>query len=476
MPSTIREKLGRERERNYLAEEAGRRLLARRERQSEDGLLDFIPKVSPHLEAPLHLRPYVAELERAMGSGLRLVVAAPPQHGKSETTVHALVWWLLRHKRKRHAYVTYAQHRANRVSVKTQTLAASAGLQVEGPMSGWHVANGSGVVFTSIGGPLTGEGIDGVAVVDDPTKDRADAESEVMRQRGIDWYDDVLATRLHPGASCIVMATRWHPEDLSGQLIARGWRYLNLQAICEDPATDLLGRKLGEALWPAKRDLNFLAERQRNAHGWASLYQGNPRPRGGAVFGEPGRYQLLPTQGRISVHYGLDLAYSSKKHADWSVLAEVWRLDPDPIPGRGKPLPVFFIADVVRAQEAAPQFRERVKRSLARRDGRVRWYASGTEKGVADLLGIRRLETLVPRDDKFVRALPVAEAWNEGRVLLPMTAPWAADFLSVVLGFTGVNDAHDDDVDALAAAFDLAAQPKPNLSELPDLGGLSLTY
>jgi len=85
-------------------------------------------------------------------------------------------------------------------------------------------------------------------------------------------------------------------------------------------------------------------------------------------------------------------------------------------------------------------------------------------------------EVIQPRDDKFVRALAVSEAWNEGRVLLPMTAPWLADFMSIVLGFTGVNDAHDDDVDALAAAFDLANKPRPNLSDVPDLGGVSVSY
>lgn len=477
MPQTIKSRLGTERERNFLAEEASRRLLLRRERQSDAGLLDFIPRVSPHLEPPRHLEPYVRELETAMGRDLRLVVAAPPQHGKSETTVHALVWWMLRRRARRHAYVTYAQHRSNRVSVKTRTLAESAGMTVEGPMTGWTVDNGSGCVFTSIGGPLTGEGIDGVAVVDDPVKDRAEAESAAYRERAIDWFDDVLMTRCHPGAGCIVMATRWHPEDLSGVLIGRGWRYLNLQAICEDPATDPIGRAAGEALWPSKRPLSFLAERQRNAYTFASLYQGNPRPRGGAVFDEPGRYTELPTvQGRVTVGYGLDLAYSAKKHSDWSVLAEVWRLDLPAQPGKPRPLPVFYVAHIERRQERAPQFRERVKLAVSRRPGPVRWYASGTEAGVADLLGVPRLEVIQPRDDKFVRALPIAEAWNDGRVLVPMTAQWLADFLAIVLGFTGVNDAHDDDVDALAAAFDVVNKPRPNLSDVPDLGGVSVSY
>lgn len=474
---TIKSRLSSERERNYLAEEAAKRLLKRRQQQTEDGLLDFIPRVSPHLEAPRHLLPYVRELESAMGSQLRLVVAAPPQHGKSETTIHALVWWLLRHQRKRHAYITYAQNRANRVSTKTQNLAVSAGLTVEGPMTGWSVNGGSGVVFTSIGGPLTGEGIDGVAVVDDPIKDRADAESEVSRERATDWFDDVLSTRLHPGASCIVMATRWHPDDLSGVLIGRGWRYLNLQAICEDPATDPMGRAAGEPLWPSQRGLDFLAERRRNERTFAALYQGNPRPRGGQVFDEPGRFDALPTtQGRVTVCYGIDLAYSAKKRSDYSVLVELWRLDLPAQPRAPRPKPIFYVANVERKQERAPQFRERIKRATEQRPGPVRWYASGTEQGVGDLMSLKRLEVLPASSDKFVRALPVSEAWNEGRVLVPLSAPWLADFLATITGFTGVNDAHDDDVDALAAAFDLADKPRPSFADVPDMGGLAVSY
>jgi hypothetical protein len=60
--------------------------------------------------------------------------------------------------------------------------------------------------------------------------------------------------------------------------------------------------------------------------------------------------------------------------------------------------------------------------------------------------------------DKYVRAQPVSAAWNAGRVLVPRAAPWLDAFISEVVGFSGVNDAHDDQVDALAAAFDALAK------------------
>lgn len=55
--------------------------------------------------------------------------------------------------------------------------------------------------------------------------------------------------------------------------------------------------------------------------------------------------------------------------------------------------------------------------------------------------------------DKFARAQPVAAAWNAKQVHIRSGALWADAFVSEVVGFTGVNDRHDDQVDALASAF-----------------------
>src|SRR5688572_24719518 len=107
--------------------------------QSTETLLEFIPRISRELEAPEHLGEYVRELERAPGAGLRFVAAAPPQHGKSESVKHAIVYWLGRLPKKRHAYATYSQDQAEYVSLRTQQLAADAGLRPEGNLQTWRV-------------------------------------------------------------------------------------------------------------------------------------------------------------------------------------------------------------------------------------------------------------------------------------------------------------------------------------------------
>lgn len=445
-----------------IAREYRQRSAASNQDYRTETLLDFVPRISPDLERPEQLSPYAEILSRAVGGNLRVVFAAPPQHGKTELTLRAFLWWALRFPGKRHAYVTYNNDRAEYVSRKFQDLAVEAGLQPEGSLAHVRLKGGTEIKFTSIGGSLTGYAIDGVCVIDDPIKDRTTAESPTIRRRAIEWFTDVARSRRHAGTSFIAMATRWHPEDLSGQLIKRGYEYINLKAIAEGEVdrngrviSDPLHRRRGEALWPSRKPVEFFAEDQADAYTWASLYQGEPRPRGGKVFGEPRLYTSLPEKGYRGA-FGLDLAYSGKTHADWSICVELWIADGD-----------CYVVDVQRKQVDAPSFALTLKAKKTSRPWRMHWYAAGTEKGSADFLIRQGLPVVVtpPKGDKFTRAIPVAAAWNSGKILLPdpehvpIVGGWLSPFLDVVQNFTGVGDLHDDDVDALASAYDALHAP-----------------
>ncbi|GMV18336.1 MAG: hypothetical protein AMXMBFR56_65600 [Polyangiaceae bacterium] len=424
-------------------------------------LVEYVHDVSPQLDPPDHLRPYAEILEKACPrdgepGDIRVVVAAPPQHGKTELTLRAFLWWAIRAPGKRHAYVTYNAERALTVARNFLLLAELSGLEPTGILSEIRLKGGTTIKFTSIGGSLTGYPIDGVCVVDDPIKDSTEAQSATVRQRCIDWFDTVAWTRRHAGTSYVIMATRWHPEDLSGILIGRGWRYVNLKAIAEGPANDNgavqddpLGRRPGEALWPSHKPVEFFDEERKNEYWWASLYQGEPRPRGAKLFRDPIRYTKLPRVYRVG--YGVDLAYTAKTQRDFSVCIELWRED------RPNELPLFYVVEVDRRQVQAPDFSAALKAKLEGKGAPLRWYAYGPELGIGDFL--RRdglyLQALPARGDKFVRAQDVAAAWNDGRVLVPHEAPWLAAFLDELREFTGVGDLHDDQVDALGAAFDL---------------------
>lgn len=375
-----------------------------------------------------------------------------------------LLWLAKHHPGKRHAYITYSESRAEYVSRKVQALAEIAGLEPKGRLSDVQLKGGTEIRFTSIGGSLTGFPVDGLLMVDDPVKDRVDAESPTIRRNTVDWFIDVARSRRHPKTSIICMATRWHPEDLSGELIGRGYEYINLKAIAEGPigldgriANDPLHRFPGEALFPALKPASFFEEEQQDAYSWSSLYQGEPRGRGASVFEYPDlanssrTYETLPddsTAAPLRWSIGCDFAYTAKTHADYSVAVVLMAR-----------AGVYYVLDVVRAQDEARHFRDRIKH-LSQRYPRARAsaYVASTEQGGVEFIRDGGLDidglSAAKAGDKFTRALPVAAAWNSGKILLPKSAPWLDAFLSEVCSFTGVKDRHDDQVDALAGAFD----------------------
>jgi hypothetical protein len=304
--------------------------------------------------------------------------------------------------RRRHAYVTYAADRSEKIGDKVRQLANRAGFHTRGNRQFWTNDQGGSLFATGIGGPLTGEPIDGLLLVDDPIKNRLEAESGVYRERNDDWLSSVALTRCHPSASKMVVQTRWHVDDLAGRLIDRGWKKIRLPAIDEN----------GKALWPEQRPVEFLEKyRLANAYDWASLWQGEPRAKGGAVFGDVHLYD--PAQINWHGHrvaLGVDCAYSVKTHANWSVALVLVELNG-----------LYYVREVQRHQVKAPQFKavlDSLKKTYSIR--KSRWYTSTTEDGTAELLEVK---PELARADKFVRAQPVAAAWNAGKVLVPRRRP-----------------------------------------------------
>ena len=420
-------------------------------------------RVSPHLRRAEHFRVYASKLETAVGGEHRLVFAAPPQHGKTQVTLHGLVWLILRHPERRHAYITYAQNRARSVARTVRRILVTCGVQAGGTLDMIILPGGGQCIFTSIDGGITGEPVDGVAIIDDAYKSRKEADSARRREVVEESYREAIETRVHPGASIVLLATRWHPKDLSGTRIEEGWEYINLPAIAEND-NDPNGRAPGEALFPAMWPVEALEAKRAKVldFTWAALYQGRPRPKGGKVFRGATYYTELPSAYRGA--FGVDLAYTARTTADWSICVELLceqREDAEPL---------FYVVRVDRAQIAAPEFAATLRaRRTERRGFRFHWRASGTERGAAGFIQSQGvpLDVTNPPGDKLVVATPVAAAWNEGRVrvpdrdVFPASEEWLDAFLDTVQNFTGTGREHDDDVDALANAYDALVGDAP---------------
>jgi len=394
------------------------------------------------LDTPHHLQPLLDVFARIRaGEAVRVLISTPPQHGKSMTVLHGLVWLLQQQPRKRHAFATYAQAFSRDQSLIAARIAEQHDLRLDRTtLDRWRTSAGGGVVWTSRGGPLTGHPVDGVLVVDDLLKDREEANSRLIRDKAYGWLSSVAFTRLHPGASVVLVATRWHLDDPTGRLMERdGWEYISLPAIGDD----------GAALWPKHRPLDWL-QAQRDAMlpaDWSALYMGQPIEDGSRIFGPTTYYDSLPPapDGYREAH-GFDAAYTTKTTSDYTVT----------LTGRAYPHPTdpdrvdLYLTGMLRHRLDPGQYVP-----LMREAGvtRVHWYASSTERGMALLLqreGIT-VNLLPTTTDKVARATPAAVAWNRGAILVPRDAPWAPALESEVSTFTGQGDAHDDIVDALAA-------------------------
>ena len=416
---------------------------------------------------PTHLAPYGDVLDKAIErsrAGFESdkfevhVLAAPPQHGKTFCTEHGVVKALVTLPGKVHAYATYAQQVTRRVQAETRRICEAIGLEGEYSQdSWWFPATKSGIIWTSVEGSLTSHPVSGLLIVDDPLKDVAMARSTLERAKRWDWVKQVALKRLHPGATLVIMATRWVPLDPSGMAI-KEWAapFLNIQAICEDPDKDPLHRALGEPLWPLRRPLQFLLQqKQADPFGFRAQYQGDPQDLGTQLFRTPDRYKDIPPHATFIAAWGVDLAYSATTISDWSVMVYGQRIKTD----KGDKL---YIQRVVRKQVDVTHFLDTMVLETSLKPAALRFYfGGGGEKGVSSFVQkrVRNFHAIQAASDKVTRSQSTREAWNLGNIVVPEVDSkyWnqdMEDFIDEITQFTGVGDLHDDAIDAAAALYD----------------------
>lgn len=245
----------------------------------------------------------------------RLVVSIPPQEGKTNLLRWLCCWLLVADPTRRVVFASYgaglARTSGRVVRGLVETYGVDLGLAVaqdHADASDWSLAGHTGGIFTTgVGGSLTGRPAD-VMIIDDPIKNRQDADSETIRASLHEWWQSVARTRLAPGAPVIVVQTRWHEDDLAGRRIAEGWPSVNIPAIADGDTPDALSRPPGEHLVSARgRTPDDWASIRRDVgeRDWAALYQGRPAPREGGIFRQAWidqhRVTQAPTLERVEI-------------------------------------------------------------------------------------------------------------------------------------------------------------------------------
>lgn len=224
----------------------------------------------------------------------RLIVSVPPQSGKSTLARWTILRLLVEHPNWRIVFASYAASLARSsgriVRGLVETYSSTLGLAVDRThrdASDWQLDGSIGGLWTcGVGGSLTGRAAD-CLFIDDPLRNQQDADSDTVRGNLHNWWEAVARTRLAPEAPVVVIATRWHEDDLSGRLEAEGWPVVNIPALADGKVPDALDRPVGEWLKSTRGTTVAEWEAIRRDVGervFAALFQGAPSPPGGGIF------------------------------------------------------------------------------------------------------------------------------------------------------------------------------------------------
>lgn len=444
---------------------------------ARESLIPFTEYTLPGYATAPHHRLIAEKLEDvASGRVARLMIFMPPRHGKSELASKRFpAWYVGKYPRQQLIAASYNTDLATDFGREVRNIVASQEYQnvfrtVLAPdnrsANRWQTDKGGVYTAAGVGGGITGRGAH-VLLIDDPFKDRQEADSETTRQSVWDWYTSTAYTRLMPGGAVVLIQTRWHEDDLAGRLLEaqeKGegdiWEVLSLPAVNDD----------GQALWPEWYDAIRLHEIKRviGPRDWSALYQQKPTPDEGIYFRAEWLKPIsrLPNKDDLRVFGASDYAVTEDggdytvhivvglDHNDEMYLLDVWRKQTT------SDVWVEAFCDLVLKWK--PLF-------WAEESGQI-------NAGVGPYLvrTMRKRHALVvrrqfpSRHDKSVRARSIQARMSVYGLHVIEDRDWYTDFRTELLKFPTAT--HDDQVDAFGLCgqlLDIAVAPRDKVELEP---------
>lgn len=454
-----------------LATELEATLATLRTRDARKSLLAFTEYTNPLYQRAHHHELIAAKLEAVeRGEIDRLMIFMPPRHGKSELASKRFPAWCLgRQPTRQIIAASYNSDLANDFGRNVRNIVAEPefgqifpGVSLAPDSQAANRLNtnrGGAYVAAGVGTAVTGRGAH-IALIDDPFKDREEADSERRRELVWDWYRSTLYTRLMPGGAIVLIQTRWHEDDLAGRLLeqeADQWDVLELPAISS----------VGEALWPEWYDLPALRRIQSTIgpREWSALYQQRPQPDEGTFF-QRAWFKTWEADTRPPLRFYGSSDYAVTADGGDYTVHRVWGIDSE-----GD----LYRVDGWRGQTASDEWIER-KLDLVEKWKPFAWFGeSGViKKAIEPMLNRRmrerpkarcRMEWLPSVADKPTRARSFQAMAATGRV-------WFEPGADIAEHLTFPAGKNDDDVDCsslIGRAIDQAhpAIVKPEAQRKP---------
>lgn len=426
-------------------------------------------------------------IARAYEDVERAIINVPP--GTMKSLLVSVIWpcWVwARNPRVNILTAAYSDKRAIDANLKARKILQSIWFQRFFPMEftedsntkgRYDVKGGGWRIATSVGGEGTGLHPDYIIIDDASTAQ--DAQSDTSRKEVTDWMGNTVSSRgVSRNVVVVVIGQRLHEEDLSGFLLASpnraSWKHVCWPMRFEPTRPAVEGDRgwtadpldprttAGELLWPALFNETKVAKLELDlAEDAAGQLQQNPMPKGGRIFKtENFKYFDVPPARMVMVR-GWDTG-ATEGGGDPSAGALIGEAIDESMENgveswtkSGR----FYVLDMEHAQ-LGPEGVDALIIATAKRDGprvAVREQREGGSSGKTVTLARAKAlvgydyEEVLPGTNKRQFSKAFRAQVNAGNVYLPKGSAWVNGFVRELNDFP--NGKHDDQVDAVATAF-----------------------
>ena len=381
-----------------------------------------------------------------------LILSCPPQHGKSLTVTETFPsWYIGKYPDKRCIIACYNDDFAGKFGRRNKSKIDEFG----GHIFGIALSKSSdrdieikdhdgGIITRGIMSGITGNAGD-LILIDDPVKNRLEADSQTYRDRLWEEWENSIITRTQAGTKIIIIQTRWHEDDLAGRVIANEHYVEVVNIPVEAEEGDILGRNVGDALCPEIGKGNkwledFKQRYQDGKRAWNALYMGRPTSAEGNLFKrEWWQYydQLPKTLPLLAI--SVDATFKDNDTSDY-VAIEVW----------GKLNSDYYLVDLIKRRMDFPETLRAIRHMADKYPKKHSILVEDKANGSAIISMLRHeiegIIPITPKESKIARANAITGIVEGGNVYLPRYAEYTSDFVEEFASFP--NGVHDDMVDA----------------------------
>ena len=458
--------------------------------EAKESLLAFTEFTFPEYKANWHHVSYANVLDKFIAGDIkRLMVFMPPQHGKSELCTRRMPAKILGdYPDKRVAVCAYNHTFAAKFNRDIQRIMTTPEYRslypgtrlneknIRSDASGSWLRNSDefeivgrkgSLISVGIGGGITGNKVD-VGIVDDPYKDRQQANSKAYNRQLKEWWDEAFETRLDNDAQICLTFTRWKHDDIAGYIlglqeagiVTEEWTIVKYQGIKDDENDDPLDqRKPGEALWPEKHSAQkHLNMKAKNPSGFEALIQQNPQPKQGRIIKDEHffRYDPWDLPKELTENLYIDTAQSEK---------ELENNDPTGILRWVKYKNLLYLLEFYKGMwgitDQIKMINMIAENHLNGRHSRIYIENKDNAKSVKNLLKQGTTLSVILdniKGKKLERVENEEPIFEAVRIGIPNNAVWVPDFMNQIKGFPHMK--HDEEVDCLTGTIRMAFNKK----------------